>query len=287
MLCFSTYQALSTHTGGMILVMKKILLTLLMVAMAASSSFAEVQNSVHDLSVGSPFSATTEIRICAFCHTPHHANVVGDYMPLWSHELSAIASFTPYDSATINGDTSDPMRGGSLLCMSCHDGAVAPDAYYGTPGGAVAPGTDVYNDFGIGAAGLMNNDHPIGMSYNASRTGNNDIQTAAGIGAGDAYLRDPNIPLSNHDGGFSPLSKAGVYTFDSTQYSVTSISEVLASDGVDDDIVACSSCHDVHNGDQTFQEASVVTPTGQVGATKSLLYGSQVDSAFCIMCHIK
>jgi len=265
--------------------MKKILLTLLLVAFASSSVFAEVKNSVHDLSVGSPFSDTTEIRICAFCHTPHHANVVGDYMPLWSHELTAIASFTPYDSATINGDTSDPMRGGSLLCMSCHDGAVAPDAYYGTAGGQVDPGLDKWNDFGIGAAGLMNNDHPIGMSYSDSMDGSNDIQKAS-IGSGDDYLRDPNVALSSFNAGVT-INGQTVYTFDSTKYSVESISEVLASDGVDDDIVACSSCHDVHNGDQVFQEASVVTPTGQVGATKSLLYGSQHDSAFCVMCHIK
>jgi len=183
------------------------------------------------------------------------------------------------------------MRGGSLLCMSCHDGAVAPDAYYGTPGGLVAPGTDTWNDFGIGAAGLMNNDHPIGMSYGESMTGENDVQTAAGGTvdgfAGDAYLRNPTAPLSDYNAGGSLDTSGGIYTFNSANYSVTAISDVLASDGVDDDIVACSSCHDVHNGDQVFQETAVTGPTGLVGATKSLLYGSQVDSAFCIMCHIK
>lgn len=259
---FINVKYLSTHTGGMILVMKKILITLLLVALAASPAFAIVEGSVHDLSIDGPSAAygnSTEIRICAYCHTPHHANVVGDYMPLWSHATTQIASFTPYASATFNGDdagTYDPMRGGSLLCMSCHDGAVAPDSYYGDVGSA-APGGDGYQDFGIGLAGDMSNDHPIGMSYSASVTN------------GDAFLVDPAAALG-------------------AQYGIATISEVLGSDGTITDLVTCASCHDVHNGNQVVAETSVaVTDIGVVGATKSLLYGPQKNSQICTMCHVK
>lgn len=226
--------------------MKKILLTLLMVAMA-SSAFAIVEGSKHDMRL---LTGETEIRLCAYCHTPHHANVVGDYMPLWSHETTAIVNFAEYDSDTFNGSATltDPMVGPSLLCMSCHDGAVAPDAYYGMAGTTV-PEADVWNGYGIGQFGDMSNDHPIGFDYVAAQAADGNV-----VGVSEIRLAS------------DPLAATG------DNYGIATVSEVLHNGT----IMTCASCHDVHNGPQ------VVNP-GQ----GYFLYGEQQDSQVCTMCHLK
>ncbi|PLX84878.1 MAG: cytochrome C [Desulfuromonas sp.] len=233
--------------------MKKILLTLLMVAMA-SSSFAVVEGSKHDMRI---LDSDAEVRICAYCHTPHHANVTGGYKPLWSHDLS-IQTFVPYESDTFNGDdlgAIDPMAGPSLLCMSCHDGAIAPDAYYGDPGGNIGVEADVWNGYGVGQFGDMTNDHPIGFDYTYSYANDTGMSTDTAV---FAELRDPAATLASQT---------------SDVYAITKIEDVL----LNEKIMTCASCHDVHNRD----------PLGYNAADGYFLYGQQQDSQVCTMCHVK
>ncbi|WP_240732079.1 hypothetical protein [Geobacter sp. FeAm09] len=83
-------------------------------------------------------------RVCAFCHTPHHAATstnVSDYLPLWSRATDTTVFTTAYASSTINAaelqeTTSDKAIGPTRLCMSCHDGTIAPDQHYGNTGTA-------------------------------------------------------------------------------------------------------------------------------------------------------
>ena len=261
--------------------MKKILLTLLLVAFLAAPSFAAdntnpgVVNSVHDLSIGSGGGGmsttitTTEVRVCAFCHTPHHAIASVDYAPLWSHETPD-AIFTQYSSPTFEGVTGgDSLRGGSRLCMGCHDGQTAPDAYYGDTVGSLAAGTDDWDDFGIGEGLDLTNDHPVGFSY-----GDAIIADAAKNGGSMQFrLVTEAIPSDIETG-------AGINT----------VANLLRADDTDDDLVTCASCHDVHNSVSVNQEISAQfsgIDVKQVQSEKYLLYGSQVDSVICRMCHVK
>ena len=52
--------------------------------------------------------------------------------------------------------------GVSLLCLSCHDGTVALDAYGGDPGNAGTIG----DQFDLGTD--LNNDHPISIVYDSA-----------------------------------------------------------------------------------------------------------------------
>jgi hypothetical protein len=163
-----------------------------------------IVNSVHNLS-GLP---GTSGQICVVCHTPHGGDP-GQAAPLWNHTITATV-FTPYSSPTFDGAATigDP-AGVSRLCLSCHDGTVALDAFGGAPGTIfMGPPRN------IGADGIAN-DHPISFDYEAARA---------------------------LDGGLNDSLSGDVIIGDVDQKTGT-IDAVMLIDGK----VECASCHDVHN----------------------------------------
>ena len=62
---------------------------------------------------------------CLYCHAPHSG--VGGLTPLWNQTLST-QTYTPYGSTSYNqkGNPIPPPGATSTLCLSCHDGTVAP-----------------------------------------------------------------------------------------------------------------------------------------------------------------
>jgi len=88
---------------------------------------------VHDLTTGSK-SPVTGVRAgsCQYCHAPHSG--IGN-APLWNQTLS-VQTYTPYSSTTSpeTGNAQPPLGRDSSLCLSCHDGTVAPGqtVVYGT-----------------------------------------------------------------------------------------------------------------------------------------------------------
>lgn len=160
-------------------------------------------------------------RVCAYCHTPHHAveDLTADYMPLWSRTVTAEV-FTGYDSPTIDGFAIDPVAGPSRLCMGCHDGAVAIDAYYGATGTATMVEGDAFLEIGVGLNGDLTNDHPIGFDYNDVALADDEIQDAS---------------AANFSGG-------------------AVVADLLWEDGFGGALMTCATCHDVHNG-PTVNEA--------------------------------
>src|SRR5690242_3544948 len=100
------------------------------VAFAGTAPKSGIPGSIHDMTKYGALDASDpesqQGRVCAYCHTPHHAITDGnDYLPLWSHKVTS-TTFTPYASATIDAsiDPTTMMEGPSKLCMSCHDGSV-------------------------------------------------------------------------------------------------------------------------------------------------------------------
>lgn len=172
--------------------MKKILVVLLVVALAligANAAMAAVLGSKHDLSssgVNTAYRGTTD-ETCVFCHTPHGGNkVLG---PLWNRAAVNTATYVPY-GATSNGTTiiTTGLNGGSLACMSCHDGQTA----MGLVVNATGPGAGA-GDLGVAAMTALNNangafsligqdlsnDHPVGVVYDSTKAGLRDISAAA------------------------------------------------------------------------------------------------------------
>ena len=81
---------------------------------------------VHDLSPNgsSPLKGVVG-GACLYCHAAHSG--VADLTPLWNQTLST-QTYTPYISTTYNqqGNSQPPLGADSVLCLSCHDGTVAP-----------------------------------------------------------------------------------------------------------------------------------------------------------------
>lgn len=134
----------------------------------ARMSGAAILNSAHDLTkitdVDMPDGQT-----CIACHTPHNADVTTSDAPLWNHQLS-VTDYTMYSSPTFDGldlETTGP-TGVSKLCMACHDGTVAVDAFGGMNH------NELHGNIKIGAIRTgsgnlgtnLKKSHPVSFNYN-------------------------------------------------------------------------------------------------------------------------
>ncbi|PLX98843.1 MAG: hypothetical protein C0622_11320 [Desulfuromonas sp.] len=266
---------------------RKVVATLCAIALSfgfASSAFAGalpgtgITGSPHDLSTATGSAMVPgEVRLCAVCHTPHHGedDANADYLPLWSR-AAFLDSYIGYQSVTTEIDPggtsgygtvySDPLRGPSRLCMSCHDGDVAIDAYYGSAGGAagVATSDDLWGGWEIGELGYsfanlsgpgdgLSNDHPIGFDYES---------VVAADNGGDGELHPSTNTFDNGD----------------------AIADHLTLDPITlEEVMTCATCHDVHNTDNV----ATTVAAGDTYTGNYLLYGDQAGSSFCLTCHDK
>jgi predicted CXXCH cytochrome family protein len=147
-----------------------------------ASAQGNMVGSAHDFS-GDAWN--TSGQMCAVCHTTHNGTVVQGG-PLWDHDVTTAGagSFTLYTGVDLATSPDDPeaVGGISLLCLSCHDGTVALDAFGGGGGGdtiAVSYGyANVTTD--------LSDDHPIAIAYN------NTLQTD---------MADPSSASSGVTGG--------------------------------------------------------------------------------------
>jgi predicted CXXCH cytochrome family protein len=105
-----------------------------------------------------------ESEMCRFCHINH---ISSPKKPLWRLK-SAGRNYIPYKSSTTQAMVGQP-SGSSLLCLSCHDGTIAP---------AYASNSETLIDFSSGIMNLpkgsknlttdLSDDHPISFIYSSS-----------------------------------------------------------------------------------------------------------------------
>lgn len=147
--------------------MKKIILITVVVLAGVgvaglSQAVVGITGSGHDLTI---VTGTTVTQICIPCHTPHNADTTIADAPLWNH-TPTVANYTLYASPTLNATaTMAQPTGVSKLCLSCHDGTVAPDAFTGHAGtiANLLPG--------VGNGGLgtdLKKSHPVSFTYDAA-----------------------------------------------------------------------------------------------------------------------
>lgn len=158
--------------------MKKQIVALVALVLAATPALALINNSGHDI----PFSlggANTEI--CVYCHTPHGATAT----PLWNRAAGTAAMAPVYSSVTLNATMpADYSATDAPLCMSCHDGATQMDAVVNPPNAGGALSSGVVAGTANLADGGWANDHPIGFVY-ATAIANGDLELNAA----------PTVPL--------------------------------------------------------------------------------------------
>jgi predicted CXXCH cytochrome family protein len=162
------------------IMMKKIPIVLLVILMVSGPPLlatADIIGTKHDFSSsGDPTGQGVGLsgdQICVVCHTPHHG-ATGLIAPLWNHTTTT-ATFTPYaGSGSLDATVGQP-QGISLLCLSCHDGTVAIDAFGGAAGGPTMTGAGLVDTD-------LSNDHPVSFTYDAALVtadgGLNDPTTA-------------------------------------------------------------------------------------------------------------
>ena len=258
---------------------KMVLAALSIVALAGTMAFAGtaprtgVPGSIHDMTKYGALAGTDpeqqQGRVCAYCHTPHHAITEGnDYLPLWSHTVTN-NTFTPYATATIDAaiDPTTMMEGPSKLCMSCHDGSVAVDTHYAFTGSKTLTQDDtLFATPAVGQGGALNNDHPIGFVYDG-------IINTNGVATGPA-VGDPG--LITHIDGKDEWIRNSTATYAGSALKISDRLYASPSQG-GKGIMTCATCHDVHN--KKNQD--------ELGATNYLLLASNNGSALCLSCHIK
>ena len=243
-----------------------------------------------------------ELRICAFCHTPHHSLGTGSdgavtvtgagvggadlsyniYAPLWSRDLTALqSSYEAYKSATFNpadmaggGVMYDPLIGPSRLCLTCHDGNIAVDSYYGQVKNDTEKGDDVLDMIGAGghfAVALdkaLTNDHPIGFRYLDFLGVNYNTNYKYELRAVATKFPVGSLGETDQNGTGSTIQQA---------LFRDPLSAGLPTDG----IMTCATCHDVHNGKEVGNDTPMIANRGY------FLRGTQLNSYFCLTCHDK
>lgn len=121
---------------------------------AQTSTKAAVLASKHNLSVSG--SGSTGRDVCFYCHTPHSS--YPEVKPLWNSTLSS-QTYNIFVLDTPGAGPETPSAGSSKLCLSCHDGTVAPGQTVaaGTipTGRSMGPGTVLGTN--------LTDDHPVGF----------------------------------------------------------------------------------------------------------------------------
>jgi predicted CXXCH cytochrome family protein len=133
----------------------------MVLAGAVSARGNSIVTSLHNLSVSGPgaIKATGQTEICIFCHIPHNARA--DIPYLWNRQDPA-GPYTPYYSTTLKATVGQP-TGTSRLCLSCHDGTIAPGAVLSqsTPMPFTATLAGRSSNLGTNLA----DDHPVSFDY--------------------------------------------------------------------------------------------------------------------------
>lgn len=112
-----------------------------------------IEGSKHDFSQ----KGWSQGQLCGVCHTPHSSGPP-TVAPLWDHSQTARTSYKMFD-----GRPGMP-GAGSLLCLSCHDGGTALDAYGEMTGEAFIQDIDRGRSQ-IGENGDLSTNHPVGVKY--------------------------------------------------------------------------------------------------------------------------
>ncbi len=253
----------------------------------------------HIISTGAGNGQGTS-EICVFCHTPHHTNTVSNLKPLWNRGTQA-GNFTAYGT-TLAGTTiaNSDIGSTSLACLSCHDGTTTFDNLVNAPGkkqlttggadqgwtfwDAAVPGvvSDFMTSGRLNIGMNLSNDHPVSVAYTA----------------GVAGLRPTTDVIANID--VSADLAASTATFDNGNLTknLWAIKGYISSSATIADLlrnnkVECSSCHDPHFNNKSWNEIdfSYSTDSGLQESENNGLFlrrvGGNSGSGLCRTCHNK
>lgn len=143
------------------------LVALLLTGIVRAQSAADIENTKHNLSATGPglARASTETRICVFCHTPHNATPSS---PLWNKDIEP-QFYNVYTSATLRSGPLPQPSGPTKLCLSCHDGTIAMGTVVNPAGGISMTSGDILPSESLSNFGLdLTGHHPVSFPYHTA-----------------------------------------------------------------------------------------------------------------------
>lgn len=140
----------------------------------SGTSYASILKTKHNLSVKGPgtLKSQEEGEVCVFCHTPHSAK---PKRALWNQKLPSVV-YKIYESSTLDATMGQP-TGASKLCLSCHDGTVAPGSFVRKRRATIKQMAKLTGRLSLGTD--LSDDHPISFRYDSA------------LAAKDGQLVDP------------------------------------------------------------------------------------------------
>jgi predicted CXXCH cytochrome family protein len=133
----------------------------------SAQTASDIVDTKHNLSVTGTGAtrASSETRICIFCHTPHNATPLS---PLWNKDLEPQV-YTVYASPTLRAGPLPQPSGSTKLCLSCHDGTIAMGAVLDPFGGITMSGGDTLPPSSLTNFGLdLSGHHPVSFPYHTA-----------------------------------------------------------------------------------------------------------------------
>jgi predicted CXXCH cytochrome family protein len=230
----------------------------LLCAASSLSMAVGVVDTLHNLSASGTGDLTTdqEVRVCIFCHTPHHANSVGSDGPLWSRSVSG-ADYTLYSSSSVQAAPGQP-AGSSRLCLSCHDGTIALGMLVGghRPGdntlGAIPPERTTPDGRFTNLLTDLSDDHPISFVYDSTLALDNQLHSPATL-PGHIRLENNQVECATcHDAHLDYYGKFLV--MDNVNSALCEVCHDVTgwtdSSMRNNPAVKCESCHTSHTAGQ-------------------------------------
>lgn len=189
--------------------------------------------------------------VCQPCHTPHHAildgtgardETISGY--IWNHAMSN-ATYTLFSDTAATGQTgaftgqtdgSQGMDRTSRLCLGCHDGTIALDAF-----GMNGRTSNVTNKFlatDVNNLGIdFRDDHPVGITGKVT-----DLTGAVTLRNGLPSFKTPTLKTTNGVLSVKMPVVGAAYDTSLSLYNIT---------GGTGFYVGCRTCHNPHGSGDT------------------------------------
>jgi hypothetical protein len=285
--------------------------------------------SRHNLgALGRVITTAATTQICVFCHTPHFSNQANGVKPIWNKQTQAQTAYIAYGTTSAGTTVAQTDLGSTTLaCLSCHDGVTTFDNLVNRPGKDLASGDQGFSfrmpgvgptlnpgfdHFGASVSGIscdachtvifsigeqasrlnigtdLSNDHPVSIPYNEalvtaglrlSSTLLSSIDLTSGLSGSAATLYNSNLSQNR-------------WAVDGSISNTSTIDDLLRNGRVE-----CSSCHDPHFRNLSWDEAeptwiSIATSwcfSGEDCTDGNFLrrVGGNTGSAVCRTCHNK
>lgn len=242
-------------------------------------------------------------EVCIFCHTPHHGSTNA---PLWNKGNQGSSSYTTYGTTVAGTTVTGGIGAATLACLSCHDGVNTFDTIVNWPGKS-GVGTNDYagtTDMGwiftedgntkadIMTSGRLNlgtdlsNDHPVSIVY--SPTTKASLRPLATV---ISSIHMTNSEFTGNDKTRSRFFTENLWAVGGVISETATISDLLRNNKVE-----CSSCHDPHFKNQSWDEVAMTwasQPGGLEAGSADMdglflrRVGGNSLSGVCRTCHNK